>query len=393
MSLHEQTSSNLVFSLFQELTLQQYVTARMYHCTHTHQQPCETCSGMLKVANLILQEGYTTLGVAFKLASPAVTYTAERAKRKLLQMPHMCILIGEPSQGNSQYILMEHVLGANDFKLNVVVNALSCTAQKSLPNFDKSCVKMLLSLVQSEREKAYLKYAVCKASNLSATKARKLYGFENMGETFSKVEEAIVETESIREAIDELANVEDRAMLASFGIEDDLSSDSDVDILDEFESSDSSSCQVSSEARTKVICALKENDCNWFAVIEALQSVAESDGVEIISQNVFSELTHMDCNLFSSSEKILLKESKEAFDCAQRDGYDQDRISRVLNDEIVTDSESDNPDSYCGMRNILSESGKQLIQRKCKRFVDVRKGCCRKLLLKKDSYLVEYHHV
>ena len=44
---------------------------------------------MLKVANLTLREGYTTLGVAFKLASPTVTYTAERAKRKLLQMPLM----------------------------------------------------------------------------------------------------------------------------------------------------------------------------------------------------------------------------------------------------------------------------------------------------------------
>ena len=249
---------------------------------------------------------------------------------------------------------MEHILGANDFKLNVVVNALSCTAQKSLPNFDKRCCLVLVNL----KEK---KYAVCKASNLSATKARRLYGFENMGETFSKVEEAIVETESIREAIDELASVEDRAMLASFG---NPSSDSDVDIPHELESSDFLPCEVSSETRTNIICALKENQCNWFAAIEALQSVAESDEVEVISQKVFSELTHTDCDLFSSSEKILLKESKEAVDCADRDGYDEDRIARALNNEIVTDSESDNPDSYFGMKNILSENGKQLIQRK-----------------------------
>ena len=77
----------------------------------------------------------------------------------------MCILIGDPSKGNSHYILMEHILGANDAKLSAVVNALSCTAQKSLPNFDKTCVKMLLSLGQSEREKANLKYAICKASD------------------------------------------------------------------------------------------------------------------------------------------------------------------------------------------------------------------------------------
>ena len=33
---------------------------------------------------------------------------------------------------------------------------------------------------------------------------------------------------------------------------------------------------------------------------------------------------------------------------------------------MVTDSESDDPDSYCGMKNILSESGKRLIQKKHK---------------------------
>ena len=30
----------------------------------------------------------------------------------------------------------------------------------------------------------------------------------------------------------------------------------------------------------------------------------------------------------------------------------------------MTDSESDNPDSYCEMKNILSENGKRLIQKK-----------------------------
>ena len=124
------------------------------------------------------------LSVAFQLASPTVAYTAERAKRKLLQIPLVCILIGDPSKGNSHDILMEHIPGANSAKLSAVVNALSCNAQKSLPNFDKACVKILLSLGQSEREKAYLKYAVCKASDLSATRACKIYGFHNMAKTF-----------------------------------------------------------------------------------------------------------------------------------------------------------------------------------------------------------------
>ena len=154
--------------------------------------------GMLSAANIVLQEGYTTLAVAFRLASPTVTYTAERVKRKLLQMPLMCIRIGDPAKGNSQHILMENIPGVNHTKFGIVVNALSCSVQKTVPHFDKACVKMLLSLGQSERERACLRYTVCKASDLSATKARKLYGFENMNKNFSKVEEAIVETECKR---------------------------------------------------------------------------------------------------------------------------------------------------------------------------------------------------
>lgn len=71
-------------------------------------------------------------------------------------------------------------------------------------------------------------------------------------------------------------------------------------------------------------------------------------------------------DLFSFNEKLLLKQSKVAFESAERDGYEQDKIARALNSEIVTESESDDPDSYCGMTNILSESGKKLIQKKRK---------------------------
>ena len=78
---------------------------------------------------------------------------------------------------------------------------------KSLPNFDKACVKMLLkSWSVRKGESLYLKYAVCKASDLSATRTCKIYGYHNMAKTISKVEEAIVETESIMEAMNLLVS-------------------------------------------------------------------------------------------------------------------------------------------------------------------------------------------
>lgn len=91
----------------------------------------------------------------------------------------------------------------------------------------------------------------------------------------------------------------------------------------------------------------------------------ESDKLDKFSRKLFSEVIQEDCDLFSFNEK-LLKQSKIAFESAERDGYEQDRITRVLNSEVVTESESDDPDSYCGVTNILSESGKKLIQKKRK---------------------------
>ena len=53
----------------------------------------EILVGMLKVGNIVLEQGYCTLPDAFQLASPTVKYTAERARRKLLQMPLACIRV------------------------------------------------------------------------------------------------------------------------------------------------------------------------------------------------------------------------------------------------------------------------------------------------------------
>ena len=38
----------------------------------------------------------------------------------------------------------------------------------------------------------------------------------------------------------------------------------------------------------------------------------------------------------------------------------------MVNGEVVTDSESDNPDDFVGLRSILSETGKQLISKRRK---------------------------
>lgn len=79
------------------------------------------------------------------------------------------------------------------------MNSLANMALKKVQPLDKACVKTLLSLGQTERERTCLRYVITKASDLSS---RKLYGFENMSK---RINEAIKAIQDVREAIDELA--------------------------------------------------------------------------------------------------------------------------------------------------------------------------------------------
>ena len=78
---------------------------------------------------------------------------------------------------------------------------------------------MLLSLAQTDCERECIKYSIMKASGMTATRARREYGFERMAERTTRVEQAIVEAQKIRETIEDIARIQDTALLASFGIQ------------------------------------------------------------------------------------------------------------------------------------------------------------------------------
>lgn len=60
-------------------------------------------------------------------------------------------------------------------------------------------------------------------------------------------------------------------------------------------------------------------------------------------------------------------QSREAYDMAEIDAYEEKRLARAVNNEIVTDSESDNPDDYVGISDgHLDEKTRNLIEKKRK---------------------------
>ena len=205
---------SVYMSQFSKLNLREYMLARKQYCAQKHLQPCLDCSNFLSVAEVIVKEGSCILKDAYELVSPFVKYTTERARRMLFQMPLVSIRIGRPVVGLSYTLLLERCLGVDYSKVSLVMNRLSLSKSPSQV-MDKTVAKDILSLAQSERERACLRYAIVKAAGISTSQARRQYRFTDNS---SKVQQSIEEIREIREAVDDLAATQDKTLLLCHGI-------------------------------------------------------------------------------------------------------------------------------------------------------------------------------
>ena len=163
------------------LSLKEYIFVCMEYCLLHHDQPsCSECSALIKAANLIADNGFYPMSVAFKSCFPNVTYSSAIAKRKLVQLPLAAITIGTPASGKSEVYLMEAVGGLDYRKLIQFLQ--SKISHGVVPGITKQQMKELLSFAQSDRERERLQYSICKSSGLTSTAARRIYGWEKMSD-------------------------------------------------------------------------------------------------------------------------------------------------------------------------------------------------------------------
>ena len=299
----------------------------------------------------MLEKGYCLLSTAFRTASPGTKYTPERAHRMLLQMPLVAVRIGNPSDGNAYTILMEKYEGVNYAKVILVMEGLTSTTHKT-------CVKMLLTLANCDRERECLRYAIFKASGVSQTQARHRFGFESMSKRSAKVEQVLVEVERIHEAVDDLAKPQDMALLETFGIHSQESNDSESELnIDECPGQSGGSVIPSDVLKM----SLESSNFNWFECIHQLKSQFSIDTTTKLTQTILHQLP--DLKLSKQQEQLVLL-SVQAFIAAKNDQCEDERVARMVNGDIVTDSESDNPEDYCGLKNVLSETGRTFITKR-----------------------------
>ncbi len=91
-----------------------------------------------------------------------------------------------------------------------MLNSL-CHQKRLNLGIDRSLARDILSFANSDRERECIRYVIFKSSGLTATQARRIYGFENMNTRAVKVEKALSKAQEIRRGIDELVDSREEA--------------------------------------------------------------------------------------------------------------------------------------------------------------------------------------
>ena len=210
--------SNSIYKSSLTLSLTEYIIARKIVCSRNHKSSCTECDSLLTVAQSIFDNGYTILSEAFRRVFPKIKYTAEIARRRLLQMPLVSIVVGNPSTGTSLSYLLECQVGVNYEAIQRLL--ASHLHNNKEPNITKAALREILSMAQSNRERELIRYTAFVSGNFTQKSARKFLGLEDMNR---RVERCLKEARDIRECIDQMVQEEISSLSLGFSdSEDDM---------------------------------------------------------------------------------------------------------------------------------------------------------------------------
>lgn len=357
-------------------SLKEYIDIKNYICEQEHDQPCEDCPPLLHAAKMILMQDHIySLCDIFKTSFPGVAYTADNAKRKLLQLPLVTMRLGEPSFGKSKLVVMEKFPQLNYQRLQKVLEETWLNSCQQSVTISKPEVAQLLRFAQSDRERDTIRYALYKASGLTPTGARRELGLQNMKSKSAEIEECIQHCMCVHREFDQIISTRLKLTLNMYDSDscsDELDSDMDTDpsttsIID--------AASLTDNEISNLNLVMRQCDFNWFEFME--QVSCSNQVAEIFYAN------HLGC--FSQEEVEQIKLSHEAF-LAEEELYgdEHERANLEMNGEIVTDSESDDPSAY--LKSVHDEASEKLI---AKKIAAVK----RQIRRKRAKYLSQQHYL
>ena len=219
---------------------------------------------------------------------------------------------------------------------------------------NKSVVKSLLGLCQSDRERECIRYAFFKSSGMSATQARKSFGFERMVSRSKKVEQAIEHARYIRSSVEKLSKIKEKAVQRNLGIDFDDDSSSDEAFEEPSTLPLLTQEELNVEEMTKLV---KDSLFNWFEIDERLQMYG-SDNSQLEKPVETLQIT--------TREKEVLSISLEAYRTEEEIDRNLQRQADQLNGCIISESDSDDPSAVQTSKSPLDSNLKTLIQKRRK---------------------------
>lgn len=192
------------------------------------------------------------------------------------------------------------------------------------------------------------------------------------------VDKAIQEVKSISEAIDDLAKVQDKAILATFGIQPTNESDSSESEGEDMPVEDHSELVGGGKNRVHLddlVPLMQQSSFNWFQFHEKVVALMETEKeVSDITESFYLNLAKFG---FSQAEVLQISQSRQAFFAAENEShaYELDQTARAVNGEIVSDDESDvDPQDFIRISDPLSETAKAMVM---KRRTAIQRRACR----------------
>ena len=231
-------------SLFNGLTLQQYVTAKKTRCSEIHNNVSCSCQPLIDAATIVLSNRFTPLTVLWNKVFPGILYDCE-------------IL----------YVYISQKKEKVDY--SVMMNELS----QSLPSSQSKCYISsseffdILESTESDAERTLLKHVVCSGYNLSKRQAHSKFKISRMKERAIAVSEACQKAKQIKALYMHLAKIEQKAFLTSQGIDFDeyldvSSSDNEDESKDsEEDSSEDDQCELVDENISSPVMERRESEC------------------------------------------------------------------------------------------------------------------------------------
>ena len=256
-------------------------------------------------------------------------------------------------------------------------------AKPNEPPLAKKDLEGILLLAQSDRERKILKYTAFKSSGLSATAARKYYGFQDLKANEQKILSAIEEVKEIRSSVHEWAMIKDKAFLLAHNLptSETSTSGSDEDSGSE-EPTPLSSTEFSSLPLQAILTASKSN---FFQVAEDVERHIKRTLSSEESDKLFQHVESLREEEVPGVSLALLQESYRAFVVSSVDSIQSEKDAAMVNGEIVTDSESDNAEDYITKEKTeLVVKYRKILKRKTSRLI-AQKIASRRILARQTS--------